>query len=513
MSMANVAIGHTGPGEHWEPALTLREAAKMGISKNDYESAALYARTVVEENKRLGTPRDRWEPTASLNYMLAAPYIGDGEQGLVSRLQSEADPQLDKSQDLVGNVKANLDEVAEDTRPIAAPEAGTSYSVAEAVNCVERHDATIESDEAAGKRHHRRTSRWLQFLAKAAPWVESIGFLTFITYYLNVPLLQPWLDWLGWSFGLTVVLVIIVGQTWLVGHAASSHNHALDAHANGRRHQAEAAYALRNRYLALTAVTAVAITSGMIWRGVAALGSASFGTTAVMILVAAIAGLLLPALTYLGVAFNGSKISRERDSFVADLNDDLERYLETISDSRRDLADAAAIGDTLRDKTFPDICNAIQQAVDEVYEFYGTVRLLIGGLSADPPTKTTKTIHQGAANSVSGYIGTSILGTRNVNLDRLFDRERRLSELERQGAGLLARIGALPPHPWGKPRTADRAAARNASRPGPVRAAWSGLHAQRAQSRGRVRSGASLPPLNQIGPPSSPVVSDRSPAA
>ena len=456
MSMANLTMGQTGPqgpGHHWEPTHTLREAQRIGISKSEYESATLYARTAVEAHKQLGTPRDQWEPTANLNDMMASPFIANGEQELGSRLESEADPKLDRFQDHLGNVKANLDEIAEHARPIAAPESGTNYSVAEAVDCVAQHDATIEGAEAAGKHHHRRASRLLQRLATWAPWVEALGFLTFITYYLNVPVLEPWQDWLGWSFGATAVLVITVGQTWLVRHAARSHNHAREAAANDRRHQAEAGYVRRNWFLVLTAATAVAITSGMIWRGVAALGDASFGTTAVMIFVAALTGVLLPTLGYLGVAFDGSKVSRERDSLVADLDDDLESYLATISESRRDLADAADIGDALKDKTFPDICNTTQEAVDEIYEFYGIVRLQIGGLSADPPAKTSKTIQHGGPNGISGYIGTSIPGTRSVNLDPLFDRARRLDEMERQGADLLARIDALSPHPWGKPRT------------------------------------------------------------
>ena len=306
MSMANVTIGHTGPEEHWEPALTPKEAAKIGIPKNEYESAALYARMAVEEHQHLGTLRDHWEPTPIQNGNLAAPFITDGEQELASRLEKEADPPLDKSQGLIENVKANLDEITEDTQPIAAPESGANYSVAEAVERVGQHDKTIERDEAAGKHHHRRASVLLQRLATSAPWVEAVGFLTFVTYYLNVPLLQPWLDWLGWSFAATVVTVIILGQTWLVRHAARSHNHAREASADGHRHEAERGFTRRNWYLGLTAVTAVAITSGMIWRGVAALGDASIGTTAVMVFVAAVTGLLLPTLAYLGIALDGS---------------------------------------------------------------------------------------------------------------------------------------------------------------------------------------------------------------
>ena len=76
-----------------------------------------------------------------------------------------------------------------------------------------------------------------------------MGFLTFVTYYLNVPLLEPWQDWLGWSFAATVVVVIILGQTWLVRHAARSHNHAREVHVNGHRHEAERGFRRRNWYL------------------------------------------------------------------------------------------------------------------------------------------------------------------------------------------------------------------------------------------------------------------------
>ena len=408
----------------------------------------------VEEHQALGTPRHLWEPTPNQNDLLANPFIQDGEHELASRLAAEADPVLDKAQDLIENVKANLDEITRDTQPIAAPESGVNYSVFQAVALVEQHDAEIEQDEAAGKHHHRRASVLLQRLASCAPWVEAVGFLTFVDYYLNVPLLQPWQDWLGWSFAATVVLVIIIGQTWLVRHAARSHNHAREARADGNRHEAEQGFTRRNWYIGLTAVTAAAITSGMIWRGTAALGDASIGTTAVMVFVAAVTGLLLPTLAYLGVALDGSKVSRERDSLAADLDDDLDAYLEIIDSSRQDLHGVAETGDTLEDKMFPDICNTTQEAVDAVYRLYGIVRLLIGGLSAEPPPKTSKTIDRDADGNIRGFIGTSIPGTRQVNLAPLFDRLHRLAEIEGQQASLLDRINALPPHPWGRSRTA-----------------------------------------------------------
>ena len=453
MATPNVTTGQTGPEEYWEPALTPKEARTIDIPPDQYGQAVLFARTAVEEHQRHGTPREQWEPTPVVNDKLAAPFVAEGEQELTSRLEQEANPSLDKSQSLVESVKTNLDEIAENTRPISTPESGANYSVAEAVELVGQHDETIKRDGDAGHHHHQRVPVLFLLLATWAPWLEAVGFLTFVTYYLNVPLFEPWQDWLGWSFAAVVVVVIILGQTWLVRHAGKSHNYAREIYVNGHRIDAEKGFTKRNRYLAETSVTAVAVTGGMIWRGIAALGSASATTTAVMVFAAAVTGLLLPTLAYLGIALDGSTVSRERDAVAAELDDDLDDYLQTISDSRRLLADVAEIGDTLQNKTFPDICHTIQETVDDVYGFYSTIRLLIGGLKADPPVRTTKTIDYDAAGNITGYIGTSIPGTGTVNLDPLFDRKHRLEKIDAERAKLLEKINDLPQHPWGKSRT------------------------------------------------------------
>src|SRR5690349_15568183 len=102
MSVTHVPTGHTGPEEpsqYWEPALTAKEAAKIGIPRHDYDSAVQFARMAVDEHQRAGTPRDSWEPRPLHNDQLADAFIIDGEQELAGRLEAEADPALDKSQD------------------------------------------------------------------------------------------------------------------------------------------------------------------------------------------------------------------------------------------------------------------------------------------------------------------------------------------------------------------------------------------------------------------------------
>jgi hypothetical protein len=158
-------------------------------------------------------------------------------------------------------------------------------------------------------------------------------------------------------------------------------------------------------------------------------------------------------VSYLSVALDGSMVSRERDSVAADLDDDLDTLVQTTEDCRRNIAGIAEIRDTLNTKNFPEICNAVQETVDGAYTPYNTARLLIGGLAADPPTRTTRTVDQAVDGHTTGQIGTGIPGTRTINLGPLFDRAGRLAELDRQRTELDRRLTGLPQHPWAKIRT------------------------------------------------------------
>jgi hypothetical protein len=68
---------------------------------------------------------------------------------------------------------------------------GVNHSVFEAVDAVNKDDTKIKLDTEKGKNHHRRVHRVLRLVGCWSPWVEAAGFLAFVTYYLDVPLLQP----------------------------------------------------------------------------------------------------------------------------------------------------------------------------------------------------------------------------------------------------------------------------------------------------------------------------------
>lgn len=434
----------------WQSGLTPKEAARLGIAKAVYLRLVIWARMVVDHHVRAGTPRHLWEGAATHNDLFAAPYVADGERELADRLGAEVDPALDEAQDCAEDAEEEFDEAARHPFPITSPEAGCIYSGAEAVEVVTAHDATITAHRRVGKQHDRRVRRWVAVAGRWFPWLEALGLLGFVAYFLNVPLLRPWADWLGFTLGVTIVGVVIYGQTRLAHEGAVKHNAAREAAADGHRHEAERAYQRRNVYVGLAVVVALGITVGLVLRGTAVLGDAGPVVVGLLVFLAVLAGLLMPLVSYLSVALDGSTVSRERDSLAADLDVDLDAFEDTTEGCRRELAHIAEVRDTLRDKVLPNICNDVQRIVDAAHPPYTTARLLIGGLTADPPVRTSRIIARSADGRVTGEIGTGLPGARTVDLAPLLDRMARLKELDDRRRELDRRLRQLPQHPWAK---------------------------------------------------------------
>jgi ABC-type multidrug transport system fused ATPase/permease subunit len=134
-----------------------------------------------------------------------------------------------------------------------------------------------------------------------------------------------------------------------------------EAAAEGNRHGAERAYSRRNLFVGLAATAAVGITAGLILRGTAVLGDARQTVVALLVFIAVLTGMLMPMVSYLSIARDGSKVSRERDSVAADLDNDRDTFLEAMEGCRRAVASVAEIRDTLKTKDLPDVCNIVQE--------------------------------------------------------------------------------------------------------------------------------------------------------
>lgn len=441
-----------GPaGTFWRPTYTEAEARRLGIvTRGTYRRVTDWARVVVEHHRGMNTPRQLWEPTATQVEGLIGDTVDGAQAELIHLLVRAVDPELDDNQTTLDEARTALDAADQVPRAVSTCETNRTYSGSEAVGVVEGWDRKIEADVRSGRAHHRRTGPALRLIGRWAPWGEAAGFLAFVGYFMNVPLIQPWEDWLGWTFSMTVVVVIILGQAKLVERAAESHNHAREEKAEGNRHEAEAGARRRNWYFLLTSIVAAAITSGMIARGMVALGDADVGTTMVMAFLATVTGLLMPCLAYLASALDGSKVSRERDGLVADLDADLAEWTQITDDCRAALEQVQSSRARLLEKVIPGICVDVQGFVDAVHGPYNFGRLQIGSLAADPPARGGRSVGRGTSGGVVGEISSGIPGARSVDLVALLDRVHRLYSLDAERAVLSQRLIELPRHPWAK---------------------------------------------------------------
>jgi hypothetical protein len=428
------------------PQYTRREAVRAGLcTKEEYVVASTYYDYVVRHHQAAGTPRDEWEPQTVVGRQLSAPYVRDAQDLLATRLKNQVDPALDAIDRLCVDVERMIDELDKLPGDLSAPETNKVYSGRNAVDQVNWLTDRVEADRAAGHRHHDRVPRWLRLISHIAPWAEALGFLAFLTYYLNVPIVSPWQDWMGWTFSLILTVYIMLGQTWLVDHAARAHNHAREAQADGQKHHAGTSRRHRLGYLQATATVAIGITTALIERGLDALGQAETAVTVVMVMLAVTTGLLMPTLAFLGKALDGSKVSRERDALSEDLDEDRQQYDELIEEAEADLAVARSLDRELVEKVVPAILRDAQHVVDEARAPYNFLRLQIGGLSHQAvETSTVVRVATGTRPPLSN----GIPGAEAVGLQPVVDRDRRLTALRARLAAITTRLRQVPPHPW-----------------------------------------------------------------
>lgn len=443
------------------PQYTRREAKRADLcTREEFVLAATFYDYVVRNHLAAGTPRNQWEPQDVVGRQLSASYLHDGRDLLNIRLENLVDSGLDAIDGLCGDVDADIDDVSKLPGDLRTPETNKVYSGRLAVDRVEELTDRVERERASGLRHHDRAPAWLRAISVAAPWAEALGFLAFLTYYLNVPILTPWDDWMGWTFSLILVLYIILGQTWLVDHAARAHNHAREAEADGQKHHAETSRRQRFWYLTVTGLVAVGITTALIERGLDSLGDAEPAVTVVMVMLALTTGLLMPTLTFLGKALDGSKVSRERDALSNDLDDDRDHYEEMMKQIRTDLSLAKDIDHELVEKTVPSILADVQEIVREAQSPYDFLRLQIGGLPSRPERADMATeVVVAVGGHARGPISNGIPGAESISLQPVLDRDLRLAALRSRLETLESRLRQIPPHPWNHSSSAGASAA------------------------------------------------------
>lgn len=454
MTTAEMSPAPRGEGRNRRPQsrYTKREALRAGLcdDKEQYARVESVVEMTIDHYHGSGTHRASWFPRPIAATALARPFIQAGEAVLRLGLETEVDPALDEIAENNEAIKNNLDALARFPGDIATPEGNKRFGGHEAVAHVKKASERIEGDRDSGLRHHDRVPPALRSIAAWAPWAEAGGFFAFAAYFLNVPILEPWLDWMGWSFAVVLVAGICLVLAWSIHHAADAHNHAREQKAERQSHEAERSRRNRLIYGAIAVVAAGGITFGMIERGLTALQGESILVTAVLIALAAITGLLLPVLTFWGRAFDGSKVSRERDAMTGDLDEDFDEYLDLAAEIEEMFATSEAIDEVIVTDKLPRIRDDVQSDVNGAREDY--VFLLVQlGLDQEIPPPAAMNVEAGAKGPI-GTISTGIPGASTVDMQPVWDRMSRLQGLREQLQSLRERHAALPGHPWSHSR-------------------------------------------------------------
>ena len=250
----------------------------------------------------------------------------------------------------------------------------------------------------------------------------------------------------GWTFAVVLVVGICLILAWAIHHAAEAHNHAREQQADRQSHEAEKSRRNRLVYGIIAVVAAGGITFGMIERGLTALAGGSLIVTVVMIALAAITGLLLPVLTYWGEALDGSKVSRERDAMVEDLDDDLDDHADLSAEIEELFAKSEALDEIIVTDKLPRIRDEVQSEVNGAREDHLFLLVQLG-LDAELPPPAAMKVEPGVSGPI-GTISTGIPGASAVDMQPVWDRMARLQSLRQEGQMLRERRDALPPHPW-----------------------------------------------------------------
>ncbi|MBJ7353931.1 MAG: hypothetical protein JHC98_03825 [Thermoleophilaceae bacterium] len=439
-------------GRRPRPRYTKSEALRAGLcdDKAQYDRTEPIVEMTIDQYHGTGTPRSKWLPGFIAVVALCKYWILRGEGLLRQQLEALVDPALDEMAVFIETIKANLDLLAKFPSDISTPEGNKRFGGHDAVKHVTESTERVEDDRANGMRHHDRVPRALRFIAKWAPWAEAFGFFVFAAYFLNVPILQPWLDWMGWTFAVVLVVGICMILAWSIHHAAEAHNHAREQKAERQSHEAEKSRRNRLIYGIIAFVAAGGITFGMIERGLTALAGGSLIVTVVMIVLAAITGLLLPVLTYWGKALDGSQVSRERDAMGQDLDDDLDEHTDLLAEIEELITRFEAIDEEIVTDKLPRIRDEVQNEVNGARDDYLFVCVQLSLDTEMPPPEPMKV--EPAASGPIGTISTGIPGASTVDMQPVFDRMSRLHGLREESQLLRERRGALPQHPWNHSR-------------------------------------------------------------
>lgn len=422
-----------------EYLLTKKDAlrAEYVDTEDQYDTVRRLAEGTRQYHAPLGTLWGQMEPPPMIVEAIAKPGRDSAERALAYELEDGADPLIDELRNqLLPDARYLIDTCERWNRTIKTKESGTVRSIHEAIAKVDELSDTINRENAAGLRIHRRTPLWFRRMVRFVPYIEVIGGAVFMAYFMNVDFLSPGKDLLSWTAAVAIVFVLAFFQSRKVHQAAIDHNHAREQDARGHREAAQTSTSNRDHNLTLAGIATAIITAMLALRATA---SVDFGMPLLVILTAAITtGIALPILAFVAVAFDGSSTSRERDELIGLLDEDEADFKTHLEDASDALDTARSQHEQLTQTVLKAICNQAEAEFYDARREYALLRILLG-----LPTRG-----QDDRVDSSNRIRTGIPGAAPVDHRPLQDREITLQYLEGNREGLNDRLTKIPDHPW-----------------------------------------------------------------
>jgi hypothetical protein len=441
-----LAIDDDSRDERPQPTYTWSQAQQGGLTTHKiFMLINQIWIMVVDYHLRVGTPRHQWEPTDAACHLLCAHY----EQEVAERLEpvcgDDLDPAIQDIEDIGTEIETLFRELTDRDPRLTSSETGSVYTESGAVTQVERSQAKINSDIRRGRSHHKRVPAWVRVLGKIMPYGEGLGLVVLLTFWLNVEWTRPLVDPLTWTLALVVVLATLLFIPRVVERAAEGWNKRREAIAEN---QAEAKQAAIRRLFSngvIALVVSLAIVTGLIERALAVIDSTIPQSMLVLIMaLCIIAGLAMPAVSFIAIAWDGSSCSREND----DLIDQLDAGRAEDQDLRskaRSLADTCHQEEThINTELAPAILRTAFDIANEAWRAYVWLRVQIGGLPTAPPRRP----EQDLTSDQPANIETGIPGAEPIRLEPLVSRGLRMKELRRHRSEMMSKLAEMPAHPW-----------------------------------------------------------------
>jgi hypothetical protein len=400
---------------------------------------------VVNYHRQVRTPRHQWEPTEAACHLLCAHYDQEATERLEQVCADDLDPAIRNVEGMGTEIETLFRDLIDRDPKLTSSETGLVYTEVDAVTQVERSQTKINADVRRGRSHHKRVPTWVRVLGKIMPYGEGLGLVVLLTFWLNVEWTRPLVDPLTWTLALVVVLATLLFIPRVVERAAEGWNKRREAIAEN---QADARRAATRRLLSnggIALVVSLAIVTGLIERALAVIDNTIPQSMLVLIMaLCIIAGLAMPAVSFIAIAWDGSSYSRENDDLIDQL-DAGQAEDQDLRSKARSLDDACSQEETrINTEVAPAILRVAIDIANEAWRAYVWLRVQIGGLPSAPPRRPEQDLTADQPTSIE----TGIPAAEPIRLEPLVSRGLRIEELRRRRGELMTKLDELPAHPW-----------------------------------------------------------------